>query len=218
MAKAFSSLFTKRSFFLFLLGSGSLLGFVLFSYIVHHNHFTQFDFDMTVKLQDHISRRFDSWFSFLSTIGSFEPVLIILLVLLAIRRKLMGIFTLCFFALLHVLEIYGKTFVDHLPPPEFMVRTEHLIQMPQFNVRLQNSYPSGHLGRALFMTVFLAVITAYTKKLNRTQKVFIFTVLALYDIIMGVSRIYLGEHWATDVIGGSLLGAAFGLIGAIFII
>lgn len=216
----FSTTFSKKNISRFMLlgmGIGAFLFFILFSYIVHHNHFTQFDFDMTVRLQDHISRRFDSWFSYLSTLGSFEPMTILLAVLLVARRKILGIFTFGFFGFLHLFEIYGKTFVNHLPPPEFMVRTQHLIQLPQFNVRLQNSYPSGHMGRALFMTTFLGVIAVKTTKLNLTQKIFVIFILAIYDITMGISRIYLGEHWTSDVLGGAVLGLSMGLFAAILL-
>jgi len=192
-------------------------GFVLFSYVVHKNTFHQFDFDMTVRLQDHLPRRVDSPFSVLSLIGSFEIAGIFLLIALAIRRKLSGIIVLGAFAFFHVFEVYGKTFVKHFPPPHFMLRTQQLANFPQFYVSAENSYPSGHAARAAFITAILWLILRKNQKLTPEIKLFIYSILVLYDLIMFTSRIYLGEHWTTDVIGGALLGLAFGLFGGIFI-
>ncbi|HWY79908.1 MAG TPA: hypothetical protein VNW29_06135, partial [Candidatus Sulfotelmatobacter sp.] len=126
--------------------------FVIFSYLVHKNLFTQLDFNTTVRFQDHISRRFDFLFSILSSIGTFEVMTIVLLVLLLFAKQLRaGIITFAFFVGFHLIEIYGKYFVHHPPPPQFMLRTLNLIQFSPFTVREVNSYPSGHSGRAMFI-------------------------------------------------------------------
>jgi len=191
--------------------------FVIFSYFVHKDLFTQIDFNTTVRLQDKIPRRVDELFSIFSLIGTAEIAGIFLLVLLAIKRKLSLILTLPAFIALHVFELFGKTFVDHLPPPHFLLRTEKLVDLPQFYMRLENSYPSGHSARTAFISAILIILFAKSKKLSQNQKLIAYIAIGFYDVIMFTSRIYLGEHWLSDVIGGILLGASLGLISLVFV-
>lgn len=208
----------RQKVLLAVIGVGIFLVFVFFSYLVHKNLFTQLDFDMTVKFQDHIfTHKFDRFFSWFSLIGSAEVVGLFLLILLIIRRKLSGFGVLFNFGLLHIFELYGKTFVNHPGPPFMFLRYDLGFVFPSAYVQPGSSYPSGHGARALFLTTILALIFARSTKISRNQKVIIFLSLACYDGIMLVSRIYLGEHWTSDVIGGSILGLSFGLLSAIFI-
>jgi len=208
---------SKRISF-FLCGAFLFLVFVFFSYLVHKDIFTQFDFDTTVRLQNNISRRLDTIFSAFSDIGKFEIMFAVLVVIFAVARKIIaGFAAILLFAGFHLFELFGKFYVQHAPPPQFMLRTETVFDFPQFHIRADNSYPSGHAGRTMFLSTILLVLIWQARGLNNPLKLFLSICIIGFDIVMLVSRVYLGEHWTTDVIGGSVLGMALGLFSGIFV-
>ncbi len=78
------------------------------------------------------------------------------------------------------------------------------------------SYPSGHSMVTMTFYMTIAYIVSRNIKDKSSKKyiyIFIYTMISL----MGISRLYLGVHWPTDVIGGYLIGYVFFYISVILI-
>lgn len=78
------------------------------------------------------------------------------------------------------------------------------------------SFPSGHTLIAAFLYPTLGMLIASNLR-DRTLKVFVFVVAAALALLVGFTRVYLGVHYPSDVLGGWLLGLAFAVAAGIVI-
>jgi len=194
----------------------SVLSFVLFTFVVKSHALDQFDFNTTVKIQDHVPRKFDTLFSIFSLIGSFEVLVLVLLVLIFLRKKLKGAVVIVIFLLTHFVEIFGKTFLHHPGPPFLFFRYDLPIFFPSSYVQPGSSYPSGHSFRSIFIATLIIFTVIKSKKIEDFKKIVLIVVTSLIAGLILFSRISLGEHWTTDVVGGALLGLASSYLALLF--
>jgi membrane-associated phospholipid phosphatase len=68
------------------------------------------------------------------------------------------------------------------------------------------SFPSGHAAISVALYGFLAFIF-WKRSKSRLQKGAILTATLLIVLLIGFSRVYLGVHFPTDVLGGYLVGS-----------
>ncbi len=77
------------------------------------------------------------------------------------------------------------------------------------------SYPSGHSVSTSALCLTIAIVAGHYVQ-HSGARAAIFLAVAVVLIMVGASRVYLGVHYATDVVSGISLGAAWALLLAGF--
>lgn len=160
------------------------------------------DFDQIITnyLIDMRSSGLTRFFTFVTDIGDVQGYLVVLIICSAL-------FYLVFKKWTYVLQISAvlilatisnivlKRVFDRARP-----ELEHLVSVKSL------SYPSGHAMSSMAFYGFL-IYLIYKFPMTRLQKLGIIAILAFLIFSIGTSRIYLGVHFPSDVLGGWIAGA-----------
>lgn len=180
-------------------GAVGIIGFCILLYFVMTGGAEVFD-DAIRKFfysmrEDHLT----SGVKILTYMGNWQTIVVLCVGLLLFRktRSTYGVPVSVGAVMVTVLNKALKHIVERSRPDDVM----HLVNEGGF------SFPSGHSITSIFVYGMLIYLIRRNVKNRKTANV-LTIILLIPAIFIGISRIYLGVHYPTDVLAGWCLGIA----------
>jgi len=175
------------------------IGLLVLAIIVHSFGTLAIDVQTTILLQKARSHSLDTIMELVTRLGDIGVLIAVavaaaLFLLYIGKAKSAGI--VCLSLLAYPINVAIKGGIERLRPTSTIVQ----IISPAGGF----SFPSGHA--MISMAVYGTVAYLLWVYLRATWRGFIVTTAAIIILLIGISRIYLGVHWLTDVIAGWLGG------------
>ena len=123
-----------------------------------------------------------------------------IILLIVVKNKKIGLSVALNLIIITILNILLKNIIQRPRPTEFRLIDE-----------TGYSFPSGHsMVSMAFYGFLIYLIYKYIK--NEKLKWILIAILSILILFIGISRIYLGVHYTSDVIGGFLISISYLII------
>ena len=169
--------------------------------------------ELHLLLNSHHSGIQDTFFKYYSMMAEGPIYVLALLPLLWKKIKLTIFFALCELTGGGVLQILKHTFSSDRPVSAFEHAQNMVLPLVQgVEMHHSNSFPSGHASTFFVFCTCLALFLAYyyhQKQPSRRSWILInlsMLVLLVLAVLGAYSRIYLSQHFLSDVCMGSIIG------------
>lgn len=172
--------------------------FEIVTILVSKGKMQSFDKTISLFVQTKIPENINNFLKIITNLGGTTILPIIILttsiILICLNKKKYGIMVIMNSIL--ALGLYKMIkIIIHRPRPNpfrFINETGY-------------SFPSGHAtANMAFYGILILLIWKFVK--NKTVKIVLTTILILWTLIIGITRIYFNVHYPSDIIAGFILG------------
>ena len=179
----------------------SIILFIVIAYMVKTKNDLYIDTLIYKLIEKHITNNLTNYIKYMTYIGSAFIVLgVVLFVFIFFKNKKYSLYMLLNLINITIFQLILKNIFSRSRPIEI-----NLIEESGY------SFPSGHSMISMaFYGLLIYLIYRYVK--NKKLKYTLITLLSILIFLIGVSRIYLGVHYASDVIAGFCISLSYLMI------
>ncbi len=173
-----------------------LVLFVINSVLVINNKYVNIDdsvHNFVMKFSSEMTTKFMKIFTFLGSTPFITLLCVLVFVILFYKKQKEYAYKCAGILVISTLMNNIVKVIVRRPRPEYITVVENTF-----------SYPSGHTMASVTLYGFL-IYFLLKSKISKSYKVVFSIILGIIPVLVGMSRIYLGAHYFSDVFGGALL-------------
>ena len=170
--------------------------FIINTILVMTNKYVSFDnfiHNSVIKLHSEITTKVMKAFTFCGSTSFIVGLALGLFIIYLIKKRKVYAFTTVGVLIISTVINNVIKLIIRRPRPIYMAVVENTF-----------SYPSGHMMASTTLygfLMYLLIKSHYPKK----YKIFYSVILGILILCVGISRIYLGAHYFSDIFGGALM-------------
>ena len=173
-----------------------LVLFIINSILVINNKYVKIDdsvHNFVMKFSSEMTTKFMKIFTFLGSTPFITLLCVLVFVILLYKKQKEYAYKCAGILVISTLMNNIVKVIVRRPRPEYITVVENTF-----------SYPSGHTMASVTLYGFL-IYFLLKSKISKSYKVVFSIILGIIPVLVGMSRIYLGAHYFSDVFGGALL-------------
>ncbi|APH04726.1 phosphatase PAP2 family protein [Bacillus weihaiensis] len=167
--------------------------------------FYEWDVKTTLFFEDHRTPFLTEFFLFITDLGSIKyilPICIIFTIFFLYKRMVIEatLLMIMFFSVRYLNILLKNIFVRNRPNFDAVYEAVHY------------SFPSGHAMNSIATYGFLFILLTLSINVSRAWRGLSIVIVCIFIGLIGMSRIYLGVHYVTDIVAGFCAGGIWLLI------